>query len=62
MHAKGEFVNILKKTVGLLWYTTIGVPSAFTALLACAGAFRQSPNHFLKFSGSVWLREDFKIP
>lgn len=62
MHAKGEFVNVLKKAVGLPWYTTIGVPSAFTALLACAGAFRQSPNHFLKFSGSVWLREDFKIP
>lgn len=53
MHAKGEFVNVLKKAIWLPWYTTFAVPSAFTALLACAGAFHQSPNHFLKFSVSV---------
>lgn len=53
MHAKGEFVNVLKKTIWLPWYTTFAVPSAFTALLACAGASHQSPNHFLKSSVSV---------
>lgn len=53
MHAKGEFVNVLKKAIWLPWYTPFAVPSAFTALLACAGAFHQSPNHFLKFSVSV---------
>lgn len=53
MHAKGEFVNVFKKAIWLPWYTTFAVPSAFTALLACAGAFHQSPNHFLKFSVSV---------
>mgnify|MGYP000900936469 CR=1 FL=1 len=53
MHAKGEFVNVLKKAIWLPWYTTFDVPSAFTALLACAGASHQSPNHFLKSSVSV---------